>query len=105
MTNRTGGCLSLVIAKPLRENMTSLCLPAGFASSSSCKLYLQTPSATGFSETPLPRCGDSVPEPCYDFFAQPTVCTASGIELGLYLSTATGEAALPAGSMVRFRCD
>jgi hypothetical protein len=25
--------------------------------------------------------------------------------LGLYLSTATGEAALPAGSMVRFRCD
>ena len=96
------------IGDALSKKLQNLCLPASYAQLTACTANYLVPDASGTlvrNPVPVPRCNvlQSNP-PCYSLASSPTACPGDAYLVQLNLGTDAGNASLPYGTVLEFRC-
>jgi hypothetical protein len=96
------------IGSALSKKMQNLCLPAVYGQLTTCTANYLIPDASGTlvrQPTPVPKCNTQHSNaPCYSLAASPTTCPGAEYLVQLDQGIDAGNASLPYGTVLEFRC-
>jgi len=96
------------IGSALSKKMQNLCLPAIYSQLTTCTANYLIPDANGTlvrQPTPVPKCNAQHSNaPCYSLAANPTTCPGAEYLVQLDQGIDAGNASLPYGTVLEFRC-